>query len=327
MVIGHTDCGVRHIDSEQMIQHMKARGISQESIDLMKYCGIDFERWLAGFDTVEQSVTDTVDTIRNHPSCPRTCASAATSSTPRPGPSPPYVRRDGLPGRPAGPGDQAARWFSAHWGGAGGGIPGQHPGQPGPGPGVPQWYVTLSPPPGEIVAGWGSSPGFPRPAGPHPQPLRPLLWRRPGGARAWPRALLDLARQEARAAGIPPGCTWSPTTAFYEKCGWTYLTQARDTETGNPSACTPPPRRGAVGYGVPFGWSGLLRCLGARAAPGARLPGRGPHFSRKWGERGPGALPPGPPFFYGPLVATRWFWRGGAQCSGRGAVSVPICVP
>ena len=71
LVIGHTDCGVQHIDSEQMIQHMKARGISQESIDLMKYCGIDFERWLAGFDTVEQSVTDTVDTIRNHPLMPK----------------------------------------------------------------------------------------------------------------------------------------------------------------------------------------------------------------------------------------------------------------
>ena len=66
-----TDCGVQHIDSEQMIQHMKARGISQESIDLMKYCGIDFERWLAGFDTVEQSVTDTADTIRNHPLMPK----------------------------------------------------------------------------------------------------------------------------------------------------------------------------------------------------------------------------------------------------------------
>ena len=71
MVIGHTDCGVQHIDSERMIDHMKARGISQESIDLMKYCGIDFESWLAGFDTVEQSVTDTVNTIRNHPLMPR----------------------------------------------------------------------------------------------------------------------------------------------------------------------------------------------------------------------------------------------------------------
>lgn len=71
MVIGHTDCGVQHIDSEQMIEHMKQRGIAQESIDLMKYCGIDFERWLAGFDTVEQSVTDTVETIRHHPLMPQ----------------------------------------------------------------------------------------------------------------------------------------------------------------------------------------------------------------------------------------------------------------
>ena len=71
MVIGHTDCGVQHIDSEMMIHHMKERGITQESIDLMKYCGIDFEKWLAGFDTVEESVRETVDTIRNHPLIPK----------------------------------------------------------------------------------------------------------------------------------------------------------------------------------------------------------------------------------------------------------------
>ena len=62
MVIGHTDCGVQHIDSEMMIHHMKERGITQESIDLMKYCG---------FDTVEESVRETVDTIRNHPLIPK----------------------------------------------------------------------------------------------------------------------------------------------------------------------------------------------------------------------------------------------------------------
>ena len=71
MVIGHTDCGVQHIDSEVMIHHMKERGITQESIDMMKYCGVNFENWLAGFDTVEQSVTDTVDTIKHHPLMPQ----------------------------------------------------------------------------------------------------------------------------------------------------------------------------------------------------------------------------------------------------------------
>lgn len=70
MIIGHTDCGVQHIDSEIMIRHMLERGVPQDHIDLMKYCGIDFESWLAGFDTVEQSVEETVDTIRNHPLIP-----------------------------------------------------------------------------------------------------------------------------------------------------------------------------------------------------------------------------------------------------------------
>lgn len=70
MVIGHTDCGVQHIDAQMMIGHMKARGITQDSIDLMRYCGIDFEKWLSGFDTVEQSVEDTVNTIRKHPLIP-----------------------------------------------------------------------------------------------------------------------------------------------------------------------------------------------------------------------------------------------------------------
>lgn len=71
MVIGHTDCGVQHIDSDMMIKHMLEHGVPQDHINLMKYCGIDFEKWLAGFDTVEDSVRETVDTIRNHPLIPR----------------------------------------------------------------------------------------------------------------------------------------------------------------------------------------------------------------------------------------------------------------
>ncbi|MDD2957693.1 MAG: carbonic anhydrase [Lachnospiraceae bacterium] len=71
MVIGHTDCGVQHIDSDIMIHHMKERGITQEAIDLMKYCGINFEKWLAGFDDVETSVKETVSTIVHHPLIPK----------------------------------------------------------------------------------------------------------------------------------------------------------------------------------------------------------------------------------------------------------------
>ena len=46
MVIGHTDCGVQHINSNMMIGHMINRGVSEENIDIMKYCGIDLKNGL-----------------------------------------------------------------------------------------------------------------------------------------------------------------------------------------------------------------------------------------------------------------------------------------
>lgn len=70
MVIGHTDCGVRHVNSQAMMEQMVERGIQRETIERIKASGVDFERWLAGFDTVEQSVAETVDTIRQHPLIP-----------------------------------------------------------------------------------------------------------------------------------------------------------------------------------------------------------------------------------------------------------------
>lgn len=71
LVIGHTDCGVQHMNSTSMVEKMKARGISQDSIDLIGYCGIDFESWLSGFDDIDTSVKESVQLIRKHPLIPR----------------------------------------------------------------------------------------------------------------------------------------------------------------------------------------------------------------------------------------------------------------
>ena len=60
----------------------------------------------------------------------------------------------------------------------------------------------------------------------------------------------------------------------------------------------PVPGGGAVGYYVPFGWSGLFRCLGAQRPGGPRLPGGGPHFSREMGRKRAGGKPPGPPVLW-----------------------------
>ncbi|MDO4168452.1 MAG: carbonic anhydrase [Lachnospiraceae bacterium] len=71
MVIGHTDCGVQHINADMMIDLMKKRGVTQEQIDMMHYCGVDFENWLSGFDNVESSVHETVEMLENHPLIPK----------------------------------------------------------------------------------------------------------------------------------------------------------------------------------------------------------------------------------------------------------------
>ena len=70
MIVGHTDCGVQGMDGEEMLHLMRLRGIDDEHISLMKHCGIDLEKWLHGFDNVNEAVRETVDLVRNHPLMP-----------------------------------------------------------------------------------------------------------------------------------------------------------------------------------------------------------------------------------------------------------------
>lgn len=70
LVIGHTDCGAMNTDSKIMIEKMKARGITQQNIDMIKYYGIDFDSWLAGFMDLSISINKTVELIQKHPLVP-----------------------------------------------------------------------------------------------------------------------------------------------------------------------------------------------------------------------------------------------------------------
>lgn len=70
MVIGHTDCGVQHMDGEKMLCDMRERGVGEKSIGMVRYFGGDLERWLAGFDDVVQAVHNSVELLRNHPLIP-----------------------------------------------------------------------------------------------------------------------------------------------------------------------------------------------------------------------------------------------------------------
>ena len=69
-VIGHYDCGVQSISSKKLVDKMMNRGIKKEKIEFIKNSGINFEKWLKGFDNAKTSVCETVNIIRNHPLIP-----------------------------------------------------------------------------------------------------------------------------------------------------------------------------------------------------------------------------------------------------------------
>ena len=70
MIIGHSDCGTQHMDGAEMINHMRSHGISEDHIDMMKYCGIDLNAWLSGFADVETAISESVELVKNHPLMP-----------------------------------------------------------------------------------------------------------------------------------------------------------------------------------------------------------------------------------------------------------------
>ncbi|MBO5026145.1 MAG: carbonic anhydrase [Bacteroidaceae bacterium] len=71
MIIGHTGCGVQGMDSQEMLNLMRKRGIDEEHISLMKHCGINLDEWLHGFEDTEAAVHETVDLVKNHPLVPK----------------------------------------------------------------------------------------------------------------------------------------------------------------------------------------------------------------------------------------------------------------
>ncbi|MEG0322656.1 MAG: carbonic anhydrase [Raoultibacter sp.] len=70
MIVAHTNCGAQDMDGASMIAAMQRLGVPGERIELARHCGIDFDRWLAGFGDTEEAVRKSVDMVRNHPVMP-----------------------------------------------------------------------------------------------------------------------------------------------------------------------------------------------------------------------------------------------------------------
>lgn len=69
-VIGHHDCGMSHVDTTSLHQKMIEQGIETKTLDTLEHGGIDFHDEFHGFDTVKESIRQSVSIIRRHPLLP-----------------------------------------------------------------------------------------------------------------------------------------------------------------------------------------------------------------------------------------------------------------
>lgn len=69
-VIGHHGCGMCNLDTDNLLDKILQRGISEVSIETLNNGGVDIKKWLHGFDSVEDSIKDSVNLIKKHPLMP-----------------------------------------------------------------------------------------------------------------------------------------------------------------------------------------------------------------------------------------------------------------
>ena len=67
----HSHCGACHMSYDHFHHEMIARGVTDETLDTIRKCGIDLDQWLEGFKDTPTSVRKTVETIKTHPLVPK----------------------------------------------------------------------------------------------------------------------------------------------------------------------------------------------------------------------------------------------------------------
>jgi carbonic anhydrase len=71
LIIGHYDCGMSGMKADSIIEKMKGKGISEETLQTLSYSGINVSEWLHGFTSVNESVAHSVDVVNKHPLMPK----------------------------------------------------------------------------------------------------------------------------------------------------------------------------------------------------------------------------------------------------------------
>ncbi|MGM0878093.1 MAG: beta-class carbonic anhydrase [Bacillota bacterium] len=71
LIVGHHQCGMAGLNMSSVLEKAKQRGVTEEQIDTLTNAGVDLSTWLTGFNTVEESVANSVNVLKNHPLFPK----------------------------------------------------------------------------------------------------------------------------------------------------------------------------------------------------------------------------------------------------------------
>lgn len=71
LIVGHEGCGMCNLNTENLINKIINKGVSIETINTLSNSGIDVKKWLHGFESVEESIIDSVKMVKKHPLTPK----------------------------------------------------------------------------------------------------------------------------------------------------------------------------------------------------------------------------------------------------------------
>lgn len=71
LIVGHEGCGMCNLNTENLINKIINKGVSIETINTLSNSGIDVKKWLHGFESVEDSIIDSVKMVKKHPLTPK----------------------------------------------------------------------------------------------------------------------------------------------------------------------------------------------------------------------------------------------------------------
>lgn len=70
-VVGHHDCGMTGLSAVEVLEKARSHGIKSEVMQTLANSGVDLDRWLKGFEHVQEGVVKSVSIIKNHPLLPK----------------------------------------------------------------------------------------------------------------------------------------------------------------------------------------------------------------------------------------------------------------